>query len=98
MAAISVYLTVTGWPVERILRVRMHTRAGTRRQLRELVRAAGYELVPTGRVPHFSLVLPAASAAEATALLAHFGLYPGEIPTEEGGDDERHEDRDRHSL
>ena len=73
MAAISVYLTVTGWPVERILRVRMHTRSRYATAAAGAVRAAGYELVPTGRVPHFSLVLPVASAAEATALLAHFG-------------------------
>ena len=34
---------------------------------------AGYVLVPTGRVPHYSLVLPSASHDAAPALLAHFG-------------------------
>jgi hypothetical protein len=38
-----------------------------------VLRAAGYELVPTGRPPHYSLILPGSSDAEAATLLALLG-------------------------
>ncbi len=73
MVAISVYLAVPGWTIERILRDQMRSRSRYTTALVGSLRAAGYEFVSTGREPHFSLVLPEASHAEAVALLAHFG-------------------------
>jgi hypothetical protein len=73
MIAISTYLTVSGWNVERILHQLMRSRSRYATALVGGLRTSGYEFVPTGRVPHFSLTLPAATFGEAAALLAHFG-------------------------
>ena len=73
MVAISVYLAVTGWSVERILRDLMGSRTRYATSVVGSLQNAGYVLVPTGRVPHYSLVLPSASHDAAPALLAHFG-------------------------
>jgi hypothetical protein len=51
----------------------MRTRSSYATAIVASLREAGYYLVPTGQAPHFSLVLPGVSPADATALLAHFG-------------------------
>jgi len=73
MVAISVDLTVEGWTVDRILAERMQTRSSYASAMVGVLRAAGYELVPIGRAPHYSLILPGTSDAEAAALLALLG-------------------------
>jgi hypothetical protein len=73
MMAISVYLAVSGWTVDSILRERMRTRSRYATALVGSLRRAGYDLVPTGQLPHFSLVLPGITPGDAAALLAHFG-------------------------
>jgi hypothetical protein len=73
MVAISVDLTVGGWTLDRILAERMHTRRRYATVTAGALRAAGYELVPTGREPHYSLILPGSSHADAAALVALFG-------------------------
>lgn len=73
MTAISVDLSIEGWPLERILRERMWSRSRYAITTVGQLRAGGYELVATGSAPHYSVVLPAASEAEAAALLEHFG-------------------------
>jgi len=73
MVAISVDLTVEGWTLDRILAERMQTRSSYASATVGVLRAAGYELVPTGRPPHCSLILPGSSDAEAAALLALLG-------------------------
>ena len=73
MCAISVYLSVPGWPVDRILAERMSTRSRYAVALVSTLLVAGYSLVPTGQLPHFSLVLPGASRVDVSALLAKFG-------------------------
>jgi hypothetical protein len=73
MTAISVDLTLEGWPLDRILRERMWSRSRYATSTVGRLRTAGYELVPTSSAPHFSLVLPDVSDAAAAALLEHFG-------------------------
>lgn len=73
MIAISVDLAINGWPIERILRERMWSRSRYATTTVGELRAAGYELVPTGMAPHFSVVLPSAGEAAAVSLLGHFG-------------------------
>ena len=72
MSAISVYLTLPGWEIDRILRELMATRARYATATVGTLRRARYELVPTGRAPHFSLVLPQATPLDAAALLANY--------------------------
>jgi hypothetical protein len=73
MVAISVDLTVAGWPLERILAERMRTRTRYATAAAGALRTAGYELVPTGRALHYSLILPGSTHSDAAALLARFG-------------------------
>ena len=73
VVAISVDLTVEGWTLDRILAERMQTRSSYSSAMVGVLRAAGYDLVATGRAPHYSLILPGSSDAEAAALLALFG-------------------------
>jgi hypothetical protein len=73
MVAISVELTVGGWTLERILAGRMRTRTRYATAKAGALRIAGYELVPTGRAPHYSLILPGSTHSDAAALLARFG-------------------------
>ena len=73
MIAISIDLAIEGWSVERILRDRMWSRSRYATTTVGELRSAGYELVATSSAPHYSVVLPAASEAAATALLEHFG-------------------------
>ena len=49
MVAISVDLTVEGWTLDRILAERMQTRSSYASAMVGVLRAAGYELVPTGQ-------------------------------------------------
>src|SRR4051812_16104909 len=98
MVAISVDLTVEGWTLDRILAERMQTRSSYASAMVGVLRAAGYELVPTGRAPHYSLILPGAPTPRRLRFLPYSGLR-FRIPTERGGDDhERHPDRDRHPV
>ena len=73
MPSVSVDATVGGWTVEAILGQRLWTRtsyaATTAGQLRE----AGYVLLPTFEVPHYDLLLPAATEDAAGTLLSLFG-------------------------
>jgi hypothetical protein len=73
MVAISVDLAVGGWTLDRILAERMRTRSRYVTAAAGALRTAGYGLVPTGRAPHYSLILPGSTLAEAAALLALFG-------------------------
>jgi hypothetical protein len=73
MVAISVDLTIEGWSLERILGERMWSRSRYSITTAGALRSAGYELVPTSKAPHYSVVLPEASARSAVDLLAHFG-------------------------
>lgn len=73
MIAISVDLSIEGWPLERILRERMWSRSRYATTTVGELRSAGYELVATSSAPHYSVVLQAASEAAASALLDHFG-------------------------
>ncbi|MGH9272913.1 MAG: hypothetical protein ACRDZ2_16760 [Ilumatobacteraceae bacterium] len=73
MIAISVDLSIEGWSLERILRERMWSRSRYAITTVCELRAHEYELVATGSAPHYSVVLPAASEAEAAALLDRFG-------------------------
>ena len=72
MVAISVDLTIPGWSVERILRERMWSRSRYATATVGALRSAGYELVPTSRTPHYSIVLSEASEVAAVDLLSHF--------------------------
>jgi len=73
MTAISVDLAIYGGPIERIVRERMWSRSRYATTTAGELRAAGHELVPAGRAPHFSVVLPDAGEATAASLLGHFG-------------------------
>ena len=73
MVAVSVDLTIEGWSVERILRERMWSRSKYATTTVGELRSAGYEFVATSVAPHYSVVLPAASAGAAANFLAHFG-------------------------
>ena len=73
MFAISVDLVTEAWTLERILRERMWSRSRYATTTVGTLRTAGYELVPTSRAPHFSVVLTDATEAAAAALLDQFG-------------------------
>jgi hypothetical protein len=74
MVAISVDLTIPGWSVERILRERIWSRSRYATTTAGALRSAGYELVPTSRTPHYSIVLPEASEVAAVDLSRTSGL------------------------
>jgi hypothetical protein len=73
MAAISVDLTIEGWSLERIPGERMWSRSRYSITTAGALRSAGHELVPTSKAPHYSVVLPEASARAAVDLLGHLG-------------------------
>ncbi len=73
MASISVDGTVAGWTEELILRERMWSRSQFATATVAAVRAAGFEVLPTHRAPHFDIVLADASPAEAAKLIQVFG-------------------------
>lgn len=77
MTAISVDLSIEGWPLERILRERMWSRSQYATTTVGHLRAAGFELVATSSAPHFSVVLPTATEFVAVALLDCFGSTLG---------------------
>ena len=83
MSAISVYITVPGWEIDPILRELMATRARYATAMAGTLGTAGYELVPTGRAPHFSLVLARATGVDAAALLAQCALASESLLSEE---------------
>jgi hypothetical protein len=73
MAAISVDLALDGWPVDRILAERMWSRSTYALSTVGVLRGAGFDLVPTSTQPHYSVVLPEATEADAQLLLDQFG-------------------------
>lgn len=73
MIAISVDLAIEGWPLERILRERMWSRSRYATTTVGQLRSNGYELVAAGFAPHYSVVLPEATAEAAASLLDNFG-------------------------
>jgi hypothetical protein len=73
MASVSVAATVDGWTVDRILRERLWSRTTYGTATVATVQAAGYELLPTHRAPHYDIVLPAATFESASMLLTLFG-------------------------
>ena len=73
MVAISVDLTVEGWTLDRILAERMQTRSSYARRWLESCVPRGTSWSPLAVSPHYSLILPGSSDAEAAALLALFG-------------------------
>lgn len=73
MASVSVSVTIEGWPLDRILRERLWSRSTYATANAGAVRTTGFELLPTHRAPHYDIVLPAASLAHTSTLLAVFG-------------------------
>jgi hypothetical protein len=72
MPSISVAATVSGWTVERILRERLWSRSTYATATVGAVRGAGFELLPTHRIPHYDIVLATATVEDATTLLTLF--------------------------
>jgi hypothetical protein len=73
MPSVSVDATVGGWTVDTILERRLWTRTSYAATTVARLRQAGYVLLPTFDVPHYDLLLPAASEAAASTLLSVFG-------------------------
>ncbi len=73
MASVSVAATIGDWTLERILRERLWSRSTYATTTVAAVRQAGFELLPTHRVPHYDILLPAATTEHAGTLLALFG-------------------------
>ncbi len=73
MASISVDATVAGWTVEAILRDRLWSRSSYATTTVGALRANGYELLATFEVPHFDVLMPAATREAASTLLSFFG-------------------------
>lgn len=72
MPSVSVDAAVGRWTVEAILKERLWTRTSYATTTRKL-RRAGYELLATFEVPHYDLLLPAATEDAASTLLSLFG-------------------------
>lgn len=68
--------TVGRWTVEAILKERLWTRTSYATTTAGKLRRAGYELLATFEVPHYDLLVPAATEDAASTLLSLFG--PGE--------------------
>src|SRR6266540_931185 len=66
MPSVSVDATVGGWTVDTILERRLWTRTSYAATTVGRLRQAGYVLLPTFDVPHYDLLLPAASEAAAS--------------------------------
>lgn len=79
MASISVSATVGGWTLESLLGGPLRSRSRYAVCDVGSLLTAGYELLPTGLVPHFDIVLQAATLGECERLLAHFSL-PHDYP------------------
>lgn len=73
MPSVSVDATIAGWTVDAILEQRMWTRTSYATATVARLRRAGYVLLPTFEVPHYDLLLPAATKAGAGTLLSVFG-------------------------
>jgi hypothetical protein len=73
MASISVDATIGPWTVELILKERLWSRTSYATATVEKLRSAGHELLPTFDVPHYDVVLPAATSDAAGTLLSLFG-------------------------
>src|SRR5437868_6517180 len=73
MASVSVDGTVAGWTVELVLRERMWSRSQFATATAGVIRAHGFEVLPTYDAPHFDIVLRDASHTEAAKLLEAFG-------------------------
>lgn len=74
LVAISAEITLPGWDVESILK---GERLRSRRSyaiapVREIL-AAGFDLMPTFNAPHYSVVLPSYTEADAARLVEAFG-------------------------
>ena len=72
LPSISVDAVVGGWTLEAILRDRLWSRSSYATTTVGVLRAAGFEMLPTFQVPHYDVVLPAASPDEAGILLSLF--------------------------
>ena len=73
MPSVSVDATIAGWTVHAILEQRLWTRTSYATTTVARLREAGYVLLPTFDVPHYDLLLPAATEAAAGTLLSVFG-------------------------
>jgi len=73
MYSISVSLTVPGWDLSALLAGPLSSRSTFAVSTAGVVRAAGFELLPTYEAPHYDLLLATGEYREAEALLGLFG-------------------------
>jgi len=73
MASVSVDATIGDWTLEAILRDRLWSRTTYATTTVGALRRSGHDLLPTFGVPHYDLLLPAATLKAAGSLLATFG-------------------------
>ena len=73
MYSISVSLTIPGWDLSAVLAGPLSSRSTFAVSPAGVVRAAGFELLPTYGAPHYDLLLATGEYREAEALLGLFG-------------------------
>lgn len=73
LASISVDATVASWTLEAILRDRLWSRSSYAITTVGALKGASFELLPTFEVPHYDVLLSAASLDAAGRLLSLFG-------------------------
>lgn len=73
MHSISVSLTVGGWDLSDLLVGPLSSRSTFAVSTAGVVRAAGFELLPTYEAPHYDLLLATGEYREAEVLLSLFG-------------------------
>jgi len=72
--AISAEVTIAGWEVDSILTgARLRSRRTYAIALVGELLAAGFDLIPTFEIPHYSLILPSYTEATAACLVEVFG-------------------------
>jgi len=72
MFSISVSLTVTGWDLASLLAGPLSSRSTYALSTVGVVRAAGFDLLPTYEAPHYDLLLETGEYSEAERLLSLF--------------------------
>lgn len=73
MYSVSVSLTVPGWDLSALLAGPLSSRSTFAVSTAGVVRAAGFELLPTYGAPHYDLLLDTGEYREAETLLGLFG-------------------------